>query len=221
LTFPRWDVFFTTKTYNLIELKERKVKNPRLIGKAFDPELHRPLAPAEVGPEYEAFDLVFAGSFERERWQSLQALAAAGFRLVLYSSHFEEAGNRWSHPNVTCRPAAYAGEYVRALHTGRLALCFLRKINRDRITQRSIEITAMGRPMLAEKTEEHDAHFMDQMEYAGFSSDSQLIEMTKRLIHDPELRTNLGNNGRRRCLTSGYSVHDRAREMMDYIKQSS
>src|ERR1700682_2901239 len=50
-----WDVFFTTKTFNVAELLQRGVRRPVLIGNSFDPDIHRPMSAQEVGQEYERF----------------------------------------------------------------------------------------------------------------------------------------------------------------------
>jgi spore maturation protein CgeB len=213
-SFPEWDVFFTTKTFNVAELKARGVRDPRLVGKAYDSALHRPMSREAVGEDFERFDLVFAGSCERERMTSLNALCEAGFSVVVYGGDLGKWRARDLHPAMTARPAAFGEAYVRAMHHGKLALGFLRKINRDQITQRSLEITAMGRPMLAEKTDEHDAHFADGVEYAGFRTDDELVPLAGRYLGDEAARLALGQNARRRCLDSGYGAIDRAREMI-------
>src|SRR5262249_19920871 len=156
-----WDVFFTTKTYNVPELLARGVKRPILVGKSYDPETHRPLSASEVGEEFERFDAVFVGSYERPRLQSLNMLAAAGVKLVVYGDF---PGGKLD-PRITSRPPEYAVKYTMALHTGKVALCFLRKLNRDRVTQRSVEIPASERPMVGERTDEHDAMFLPGKEY--------------------------------------------------------
>lgn len=216
-SLPDWDVFFTTKTFNLPELIARGAQRPVLVGKAYDPALHRPLDRAAVGEDFERFDLVFAGSFEAERARTLNRLAESGLSLVVYGGTIGGWSPGRLHPAITLRPAAFGQAYVLALHQGRLALCFLRRQNRDRITQRSLEITAAARPMLAEKTDEHDSYFQDGVEYAGFTDDDQLIELARRYLTDEGSRAALGAAGRRRCLASGYSTHDRARQMVDVL----
>ncbi|UZR28731.1 CgeB family protein [Methylococcus mesophilus] len=216
-TFPDWDVFFTTKTFNVPELKAAKVNNPILVGKSFDPMLHNPMLSIDVGEEFEAFDIVFIGAYEKDRCQSINRLAEAGLRIVLYGS----GKGRWSgksmHPSITLRPSVFAEEYRRCWHHGKVALCFLRKINRDRITQRTMEIAAMARPMLAEKTDEHDDHFVDGKEYIGFRDDDDLVTQARWLLQHDEERTKIGHAGRLRCLNSNYSSLDRARWMLRKI----
>ena len=220
-SFDVWDLFFTTKSFNVAELKAAGVRHPVLIGNSFDPVLHRPLSPAEVGDEFEAFDAVFVGFFEQERCASLNALAEAGLRILVHGAspgRFASDGARSMHPAIEMRAPAYGEDYIRALHCGKIALCFLRKMNRDRITTRSIELPAMARPMLAEKTDEHDQHFADGVEYVGFGSDSDLVAKARALLKDDARRNSIGQAGRRRCLTAGYSTTDRAVQMVDVMQ---
>ena len=217
LSIPLWDVFFTTKTFNIDELRAHGARNPYLIGKAFDAQLHRPLSREEVGRDFEKFDFVFAGAWERERMTSLNALCEAGFSVVCYGGSLGNWNKKEIHPGIVGRPAAFGEAYTHAMHHGKIALGFLRKINRDKITQRSMEVTAMGRAMLAEKTDEHDSHFIDGEEYCGFLSDSEMVAKGAALLADDAARLEMGRRARERCLTSGYSSIDRAREMLAVI----
>ncbi|HYV98869.1 MAG TPA: glycosyltransferase [Gemmatimonadaceae bacterium] len=213
-TMRDWDIFFTTKTFNVPELAAHGVREPTLIGNSFDPALHRPMTPADVGPEYEQFDVVFVGSYEGERCDSVNALAEAGINVIVFGSDWPR---RQLDARVQLREGVYAEEYSRCMHFGKVALNFLRKINRDRITTRSIEVPAMARPVVGERSDEHDAHFVDGTEYLGFSSDRELVAHVKRLLADDVFRRNLALAGRQRCLASGYSTLDRAQEMMNKI----
>lgn len=222
LTFPEWDIVFTTKTFNVEELRRRDVKNPILIGNAFDPAIHRPMTPKEIGEDYERFDLVFVGTTERERFRSIERLAQAGLSVAVFGNSAGRLGPNWNMAaacNIVAGPVALGTEYTRKMHFGKVALCFLRKINRDLITTRSIEIPAMARPMLAEKTPEHDLHFVDGVEYVGFEDDQDLIETARELIFDEDRRRRVGENAYARCVSSGYSVDHRAREMCEAIEK--
>jgi len=218
-SFADWDVFFTTKTFNVEELRNAGVRRPLLVGKAFDPLLHAPMSKEDVGPEFEAFDCVFIGMYEAARCKSINALAAAGISVVVYGSGEGGWEPRLLHSSVELRPSVYAREYRRCWHVGKLALSFLRKLNRDQITQRTMEVAAMGRPMITEKTSEHDAHFEDGREYLGFTDDGQLVALVRKWLERDSNRHQLGEAGRQRCLTSGYSTLARARWMVERIME--
>jgi spore maturation protein CgeB len=212
-----WDVFFTTKAFNVEELRKRGVRRPILVGNSFDPDIHRPLTRLEAGPWFEQWDAVFAGTFENARLQSINRLAREGVRVVVYGN---PAWSRRLDRRVRHEASAYAGAYTGALHSGLVALAFLRKLNRDAVTTRSVEIPAAGRPMIAEKTPEHDQMFDDGSEYVSFSSDDELVWQVARLKADAALRQSIARAGRLRCLSSGYSTLDRARQMRSAIEDA-
>jgi spore maturation protein CgeB len=224
LSFPikyslsEWDIVFTTKTFNVPELRALGVKRPVFVGKAYDRTLHLPAGPSDVGLDYEKFDVVFIGTYEKERCASINAVAEAGYSVVVYGSDKGGWCAERLHPKVELRKSVFGEDYRIAWHTGKIALCFLRKINRDRITQRTMEIAAMGRPMVAEKTDEHDQHFIDGTEYLGFTEDAVLIERVRFLLDQPDCRNAMGLAARLRCETSGYSTLDRALQMMRAIR---
>ncbi|MCC7040793.1 MAG: glycosyltransferase [Burkholderiales bacterium] len=214
-TLPSWDIVCTTKTFNIPELAALGVPRPFLIGKAFDPQLHRPMSPEQVGPDYERYDAVFVGDWEQQRCASINALAEAGCAVVVFGANIKKWRRSRLHPSIDLRMPAYGEDYVVALHTAKVALCFLRKINRDRITQRTMEIAASARPMVAERTDEHDAHFAHGREYLGFESDSELVQRVRSLAQDDSLRMSIAESARRRCMASGYSTAERARQMLN------
>lgn len=224
LSFPEWDIFFTTKSFNVSELAAAGVRQPVLVGNIFDPEIHRPLPADDVGREYEHFDAVFIGTYETDRSRSINRLAEAGLKVLVHGNDPGMLHGSWRnglHPGVTLRPAVVGLDYTRAMHHGKVALCFLRKMNRDQITQRSIEIPAAGRAMLAEKTPEHDSHFVDGLEYESFVSDDELVAKASALAMDEGRRRSLGEAGHARCMSSGYSVDDWALEVVTRFRQAS
>lgn len=220
-SFPEWDLFFTTKTFNVDELRLAGVRRPVLIGKAFDPDVHRPLRREEVGKDFERFDVVFIGAHEAQRRASLNVLAESGMTVAVYGGGLGGWPPRLLHPAIELRDAVFEHEYTRAMHHGKLALCFLRKKNRDRITQRTMEIAAMGRPMLAEKTEEHDQHFVDGEEYLGFRDDASLVATARQILAEDDRRESLGRRIRERALQSGYSSDARACEMIGKLAEAA
>jgi len=94
-------------------------------------------------------------------------------------------------------------------------------MNRDRITTRSIEIPAMRRAMVAEKTDEHDCHFADGSEYFGFRDETELLDRVRALLADDGLRLKIAESGRARCFASGYTTADRGLEMTAAINRAA
>ena len=221
-TISDWAIMFTTKRVNVDELRDLGASRTVLVGNAYDAQIHKPLQFIEHDCYFEAFDAVFIGAFEQERCRQINLLAKAGVRVAVYGAYSGIIATAWRrslHHSVVLRSAAFGKDYQMCLHHGKVALGFLRKINRDVITTRSIEIPAMARPMVAEKTDAHDEHFVDGLEYAGFSTDKGLVSSVCELLEDDSRRLEIGQAGRRRCLMSGYSSDHRAQEMLTAMRE--
>lgn len=216
-----YDLFFTTKSFGIEELKRAGVADVRLVNNTYVSTVHRPLRAEEVGPEYEAFDCVFVGTFERDRALSLRRLADSGLTVLIHGNAAGRLSGGWSelaHPNITLRPAANDTDYTLAIHRGKVALAFLRKLNRDEITTRSIEIPAMGRAMLAERTAEHSEHFEEGQEYVAFEGDDELVRQAHILVADKDKRESVGRAGMLRCQRSHYDNDALVRRMVSVMR---
>jgi hypothetical protein len=210
-SLPDWDVVFTTKRFNVPELEMVGVKRTVLMSNMYDPIEHRPLQRNELGDSFEAYDLVFAGTYEADRCDAINALAEAGHRVLVRGSAAGLLAGSWGrrlHSSIDFGPEAVGPDYARTLHAGKIALGFLRKMNRDQITTRSIEIPACGRCMLAEKSPEHDAHFREGVEYVSFRNTYELVSRADELLADDVRRHAVAAAGCRRVSESAWAVSD-------------
>lgn len=80
-----------------------------------------------------------------------------------------------------------------------------------------MEVLACGAFMLAERTNEHLRLFEEGKEAAYFGSDSELLEKVRYYLEHEEERKTIGPAGRKRCLDSGYSHHERLKYMLSAI----
>jgi len=125
---------------------------------------------------------------------------------------------RIRHPNLIVEHKPLWGEeYAKAISSFDINLCFLRKINRDLQTTRSVEIPACGAFMLAERTEERLGLFEEGKEAEFFSSDEELMSKVKFYLDNPEMRYRIAASGRKRCVSSGYNNENRIADVLRQI----
>lgn len=210
---PIYDIVFTTKTYNLTELKELGAKRTELFLDAFDETLHRPIELSPTDKEKYKADVGFIGSFEQDRAQKMLFLAEKGIRVVVYGSGWQS----WVHksPNLIIKNTPlYGTEYVKAINATEVNLCFLRKINRDQVTSRSVEIPACGALMLGERTQRHLEFFKEGEEADFFETNAELLDKVKHYLENFSERERIRKNGFLRCLKSGYSMRVQLAQML-------
>ena len=75
--------------------------------------------------------------------------------------------------------------------------------------------------MLAERTSEHQLMFKEGVEAEYFANVDELIRKTKYYLEDKNnsKRLKIAANGRKKCLVGGYSLENRAKEILDKIKK--
>jgi hypothetical protein len=210
---PLYDLFFTTKTFGVTEMRSIGCARVAFHHNGFDPDTHRPIELSDGERVRYGGPVGFVGSWEAQRAASIGKLAAAGVPVRVW-------GVRWAsecppHPNLRIESHELLGpDYTRALNSFDINLCFLRKLNRDRQTTRSVEIPACGGFMLAERTDEHLALFTEGVEAEFFASDAELLDKTRYYMAHPDVRRRIADAGRERCLSGRYSYHERLLDML-------
>ena len=208
-----YDLHVTTKTPNIQELRDLGARDVYFMDNAFCPDVHRPLPVSPSDRMRLGSRVGFIGAYEEARAQSMLQLAKAGIEIRIWGPGWKR-GHNLSHPNLRIEGRAlWADEYALAICATDINLCFLRKVNRDCQTQRSIEIPACGGFMLAERTDEHLKLFEENKETAYFSSDDELIEKVRYFLKHDEERQRIAMSGRERCLKGGYSYQERIEKL--------
>lgn len=213
---PSYDAFFTTKSCGVRELNALGCKTVFFVGNAFDPQIHRPMPLTSEERAAYGGPVGFVGAYETERARSLQFLASHGVPVRVWGATW----GRHFPPGhaLTVEPRnVWADDYAKTICAFDINFGFLRKINRDQQTTRSIEIPACGAFMLAERTDEHLALFEEGREAEFFGSDDELLDKTRFYLAHEEARRRIAASGRERCLKSGYSNQERLRKMLETV----
>jgi spore maturation protein CgeB len=214
-SIDRYDLHVTTKSYNVAELEALGANEVLFVGNAFDPETHRPvtLAPDERTPL--AADVGFVGWYEAERADWIYRLAASGIPVAVRGPEWRRLAK--SHPLLRVVDT-YVGdaEYPRVLSATKINLGFLRKMNRDLQTTRSIEIPGCRAFLLAERTSEHLQLFEEGVEAEFFGSFEELLAKCRYYLeHDAE-RRRIAAAGYRRC-HAGYTTTHRVTQILAHL----
>lgn len=132
-------------------------------------------------------------------------------------------GGKWNdyknyNSNLIVEGAGLRGEdYCKSLQATRINLCFLRKINFDQQTTRSVEIPACGGFMMAERTAEHLAMFEEGKEAAFFSNNEELLDKCSYYLAHEQERAVIAELGLKRCIASDYSNRGMIRNILKAI----
>lgn len=215
---PLYHLHVTTKSYNVAELKALGARDVLLVDNAFEPEMHRPLDLDEQERRKFQADVGFVGGYEEERAEMMLRLAQNGVKVHIWGPSWERF--KKSHANLVIGDGSLHGlDYARAINATKINLGFLRRVNRDLQTTRSIEIPACEAFMLAERTDEHESLFDEGKEVEYFVSFDELLQKCAYYLEHEEERLRIAAAGRRRCLESGYRNADRLAVVLSYIDE--
>ena len=210
---PQYDCVFTTRRSNLADLRQM-CRRAEYAPFGYDPELFHPesLTPEETSAF--ASDVLFAGGADQDRAAVIGALIAAGFRVRLYGTYWD----CFPETRGCSEGQADIPRLRKAIATTRVALCLVRRANRDGQCMRTFEVPAVGACMLVERTDEHvDLFGPEGAAVRYFESTSDMIETLARLLRDEGERQRLAAAAHRLIVSGGHRYYDRLRQMLAAI----
>ena len=212
---PAYDLIATSKRYNVPELLAAGARRAIFVRSAYDPRAHYPVQPTALDRRRFDAAVLFVGTYERERAAMLETLAEqVDVRIAVY-------GNGWQAIPATSplyrfvqRRPLYGPDKLLAFASCAIALCFLRKANRDTYTDRSFEIPATRAFMLAERSSEHALLFDEGEEIACFESADELVQNVRYYLAHEDERARIAAAGHRRLLAGHHTYQDRLCEIL-------
>lgn len=208
-----YDLNVTTNENNipgLVRLGSRKVMRGEF---GYDPVLHRRVIRTEEEQYRYGADLTFIGHWEPSTEHTILALLDHGLQVRLWGGGWHRARDR----RLRTTAAIYGEEYVRALASAKICLCFLSKWNRNQSAGRTFEIPAIGGFLLAERTKDHQRYYLEGQEAEFFEGQVELLAKARHYLADANRREEIARAGHARCLASGYSHQDRVRQILEYV----
>ncbi len=214
-SLPFYDAFITTKTYNVDELQRLGCRRVIFVGNGYDPDTFKSCTVCEDDIKRLGGSVGFIGTYEPERAGMIYELARRGLQVRVWGGAWHKM--KYRHPNLRLEYAPLFGDdFAKACNAFSINLAFLRKINRDQQTTRSVEIPACGGFMLAERTTEHQEMFAEGYEAEYFDSLDELYEKCSYYLAHSIQRTKIAQAGHERCVCSGY---DNASRLVGALKE--
>jgi len=207
-----YDSHFTTKSNIVDSLFDLGAKKVVFLKKAYSKFHHYP---EKYDKEYD-YNVLFIGSAEKERYDSMKYIANHGISVNIFGNMWDK--NYLSINNLNIHRKALIGEsYRKAISSSKISLCFLRKINDDLQTSRTMEIPACRGLMIAERTNEHLQLFKEDKEAIFFDSNKELLDKVIYYLKNPNLAEKIRNAGYNRAISSGYSFDEMTKTILKEI----
>jgi spore maturation protein CgeB len=207
---PHYDHVFSPRQSNLAALRDHGCHGVSYLPFAYAPSKHLGNPAAEDGDA--SSDIIFAGGADRDRVPPIAALIAAGFRLALYGGYWK----RYPETRPYDRGQADLATLRRAVAHAKIALCLVRRANRDGHVMRTFELPAMGACMLTEDTAEHREIFGTEGEAVlYFGSISEMIEKARWLVTHGAERKKLAANAHASITGGRNTYRDRLATMLN------
>ena len=200
-----YDIVFTTKIYNIIELKKIGAKQTELFHDSFDHEINKPfkLTNKEKSLYYSTVSAI--GAYEEDRFNYLLYLAKKGIKVNIWGNGWENL--KKIHKNLVVKNRyLYNEEFSKAINASFININFLRKINRDEITTRSLEIPACKAFMRSERTERQSSFLREAIDAEYFSNKLELFQKVTYYLKNEDKRKKIAMSGYKRCKSSNFTI---------------
>jgi spore maturation protein CgeB len=154
-TLTKYDCIFSPRRANMADLKAAGCKDVEYLAFAFAPHVHFKESIGEAERRELESDVIFAGGGDADRAPYVTALREAGFRIALYGEYWD----RYPGTRNLSRGLVPMEGLRKAMAASKLALCLVRRRNRDGHCMRTFEVPAFGACALVERTAEHEELF--------------------------------------------------------------
>ncbi len=211
-----YDYHFTINFLNVGELLKKGARKSIFLPPAADSRIHYPTKPNPDEIKTIGADIVFVGTYEKDRAWHLEQLCKAGYNIKVY-------GNRWERclkysclkrSGFITRNDVYCEDMSKVFNSSKIVLAFLRKHNRDSQTGRTYEIPACGAFMLHERTDEVKGIFQEGREAEFFGSFEELKKKIDFYLSHPFERKKIAKAGYDRIIKSDYFYKNRAEKIL-------
>lgn len=197
-SLPKYHLNAVVRNENVAEAYALGAVDVMRVYRSADEVSHAPRKLSESDHKAWDADVLFLGTWFPERGPFLLDLIKRGVPLTIRGSGWQKA-SEWPELKAYWRGGSIAGDnYAKAIQCAKVNLGMVSKENRDLHTTRSLEITALGGLLCAERTIEH-AQMYEEGEEALFWSDAkECAAMCKLALADESRRQAIAKAGQQR-----------------------
>jgi spore maturation protein CgeB len=209
-----FDRVYSMKILNLLknELRKFKVKDVEYLLQCYSNDMEIDLL--QKPRKSFIHEVTFIGSYEDERFRTIKFLAANGVDVNIYGNGWDNQKNK-NLENIYFHEAVTGIDYQKTINESKISLCFLRKVNEDSVTVRSVEIPAYGGFMIGEYSVEHSYIMNHKTEAIWCKTDDDFLKYVKYFINNPIEREEIAIRGNQKVKTLNCSYEVQVR----YIKE--
>ena len=214
-----YDVIFSMRKSNLLDLQAFKKSSVFYIPFGFDPAIFYPQPFKDANDSTSlSSDVMFVGGADKSRVPYIASLIQSGFHVALYGDYW----NRFPETRDCSRGHADPAILRQATAETKVSLCLVRRANRDGHVMRSFEIPAMGGCMLTEDTPEHREIFGVEGEaVVYFQTIDEMIARLRWLLDHPDERQRLATAAHRLITGGQHTYRDRLITMLEHASTLS
>ena len=214
---PEYDCVFTPRRANIYDLSQicRRVEFLRF---GYDPLLFHPPDLDQNEACDLASDVLLAGGADRDRASLIGALAESGIQVRLYGSYWD----RYPQTRGMSLGQAEIPVLRNAIAACKVALCLIRRANRDGHCMRTFEVPAVGACMLVEFTSDHVELFGPSGHAVRyFRSNTEMLFEARQLLADEAERRRLSVTAHRLIVNGRHTYRDRLEQILAMISDES
>jgi spore maturation protein CgeB len=188
---PHYDIVFSPRRAMVDDLSRLGCCRVEYLPFGYDPDLFYRESTDSLDLDSFTSDIMFAGGADQDRIPYISALIEARFDIDLYGSYWE----RYSKTKLHTKGQANVSTLRNAIQSAKIALCIVRRANRDGHCMRTFEVPAIGTCMLTEDTAEHREIFGQEGDaVVYFNNLAEMVQKTSWLLGHDEERKRLAEN---------------------------
>jgi spore maturation protein CgeB len=206
---PHYDMIFSPRRANIDDLLKAGCQKVEYLPFGYDPDLFY-ADPIDVADELRP-DVMFAGGADRDRVPYMDAIAKAGMSLRLHGCYWE----RFPETKALTQGQANAQTLRVAIQHAKIALCLVRRANRDGHCMRTFEVPAIGTCMLTEDTPEHREIFgQEGQAVVYFRTLTEMVEKAQWLLSHESERRRLARSAHQLITQGSHTYGDRLQTIL-------